>query len=77
MVQVEGTHCHSIFEVDQSQASEVVWGGLMLANIIKGQGSAISKFSHFGTLFGLFLAPFYQKKMPRYMTYGIGGLFMM
>ena len=25
MVQIEGTHCHSIFEVDQSQASEVVW----------------------------------------------------
>ena len=26
MVQVGGTHCHSIFEVDQSQANEVVWG---------------------------------------------------
>ena len=26
MVQVGGTHFYSIFEVDQSQASEVVWG---------------------------------------------------
>ena len=25
MVQVEGTHCHSIFEVDQPKASEVAW----------------------------------------------------
>ena len=39
---------------------QVSWHeGLMLANIIEGQGLAISKIPHFGTLFGLILDPFY------------------